>query len=167
MRKILIIIIFLIAGVISGQSTVGSTATPYSTDGWASPAEYTQYYNLAVFTLLSNPGGWINKNTAKIDSLLDALVVYTDTSQLSIVTDTLKFATRMSGKGAFTDTASVDTISLAGVGTNDIIVATPVWGGVYNANDVLYVLAGVDEFYVFRNTGGSSALSYNWIWMHK
>ena len=69
---------------------IGSTDTPFSTDGWEDPVDSTQYYKLFIYRLLSNPGGWINWQTQKIDSLLEALTVYTDTLELYIENDTLK-----------------------------------------------------------------------------
>jgi hypothetical protein len=89
MRKILILLLILLSSSLFAQ-TVGETDSPYDIDGWDSPEDSTAYYNLAIFRLLSNPGGWINRNTRAIDSLLNELIIYTDTNSLYIENDTLK-----------------------------------------------------------------------------
>jgi len=87
--KLTILILLLLSSFLFSQ-TVGETDTPYDIDGWDSPEDSTAYYNLAIFRLLSNPGGWINRNTRAIDSLLNELIIYTDTNYLYIENDTLK-----------------------------------------------------------------------------
>ena len=89
MKNILIICLFLIITNLVSAQTIGSTTTPYDTLGWDEPAELTEHYGLYIYQLLSNPGGRININTAKIDSLLNALIVYTR-DPLYIENDTLK-----------------------------------------------------------------------------
>ena len=97
MKKILAVMMLLV-GLSFGQYN------PYSTSGWDLPYSFTGdtlaspiwssskgYYGLGVFTLGSNPGGWLNRNFWKVDSLMESLVVYTDTTQLAIINDTLRF----------------------------------------------------------------------------
>lgn len=88
--RIVFLVLFL--PMLAFGQTVGETDSPYDIDGWDSPIDSTTYYKLKIFELLTNPGGWINRNTRAIDSLFNELIVYTDTSQLVIRNDTLYFA---------------------------------------------------------------------------
>lgn len=98
MRKIFMLVV-LLTTIMFGQSY-----NPYTTDGWDAPYAFTGdadsgatptwsgslgYYGLGIMTINSNPGGWLNYNYWKIDSLLQALVVYTDTTQIIVRNDTL------------------------------------------------------------------------------
>ena len=85
------IFIFLLFFTIKGFAQ-GSTTTVFDTTGWSPAAGYSQYYKLYYFDLLSNPGGRYNINTRNIDLLLDSLIVYTDTSELYILNDTLRLS---------------------------------------------------------------------------
>lgn len=91
MKQILFIFImlFLSVSLLYGQ---GKTDSPFDISGWDKPVDSSDYYSLYYYQLLSNPGGWINRNTRKIDSLFNELVVYTDSTQLVIEDDTLSFA---------------------------------------------------------------------------
>lgn len=76
---------------------VGDTDSPFATNGWDAPEDSTTYYNLPIYRLLSNPGGWINISQRMVDSLFNALIVYTDTSELYIQNDTLRLHPSISG----------------------------------------------------------------------
>lgn len=90
MKRFLVLLILLIFASLSyGQ---GETDSPFSTEGWDKPADSSAYYDLFYYQLMSNPGGWINRNTRKIDSLFNELIVFTDSTQLVIEDDTLMFA---------------------------------------------------------------------------
>lgn len=156
----LIFLIFLVSNVVKGQ---GDVSSPYSTSGWDSPIDYTVHYHLPVYQLLSNPGGWININQRKIDSLLNALVVYTDTNQLTIVNDTLVFSSHSKGIGTFSGTAVVDTIPIPGLTVNDVVVVS-VRDAIPTANDNLGVFVEAGRAIIKRNASGTSDLKYNWIW---
>ena len=91
MKKLLLLFSVLFILFSYNVFAQGETDSPYDIDGWDLPEDSTDNYQLWIYRLLSNPGGWINWNTRKIDSLLNALVVYTDTTQLIIENDTLKF----------------------------------------------------------------------------
>jgi hypothetical protein len=102
MKKVFLLVLFLIASITFGQARYN----PYQTSGWDVPWGFTGadtsiipswsshygYYGLGIMEINSNPGGWLNYNYWKIDSLLQALVVYTDTSQIIVENDTLKLA---------------------------------------------------------------------------
>ena len=144
----------------------GLTRTPYDSVGWSLPAGYTPYYGLYIFNLLSNPGGRINLNTQKIDSLLHALIVYTDTKNLIIRNDTLIISDTASGIHAFTSTNNVDSVAIVGFDSLDVLIASPMEAA-YNVNDILFIEKRTGYFKVWRNSGGSSGLKYNWIWIRK
>lgn len=115
MKKILILITFIFVLLTPSIYSQGNTATLFDTTGWSPAGGYSINYFLYYHTLLSNPGGRINLNTQKIDSLLNALIVYTDTTQLYIENDTLKLkatgdwdATTVSQVEAEAGTATTD-----------------------------------------------------------
>ena len=164
MKKILLML--LIAVSFAYGQKKGSTATPYSVDGWDSPADSTEYYNLAIFQLLSNPGGWINRNTRAIDSLFNALVVFIDTSQLALQDDTLRFSNYMSGQGQFNDDAQYDTVNVIGIDSLDVVTVSA-REAVLTANDLLSVKIVDDKIIIQRPASGTSGLKYNWIWIRK
>ena len=104
MKKIFLLVLFVMASI-----TFGQRYNPYETTGWDLPWGFTGedstvippwtypggtmgYYGLGIMEINSNPGGWLNYNYWKIDSLLQALVVYTVTSQIILENDTLKLA---------------------------------------------------------------------------
>lgn len=89
MKKVIIILFILFTSIIYAQ---GETTTPYDTTGWDEPQTFTDHYSFPIYRLLSNPGGWINRSQALVDSLLYELIVYTDSTQLCIENDTLKFS---------------------------------------------------------------------------
>ena len=142
----------------------GSTTTPYDTLNWSTYNSLTPHYGLYIFNLLSSPGGRTNLNTLHIDSLLYSLIVYTDTNQMVIRNDTLVMASYMSGAHSFVGTVDSDSVAVKNMDSLDVIVVTPL-GKAYNVNDILFVQEHTGYFKVYRNsTGGTSGLSYNWIW---
>ncbi len=84
-RIIFILLFFLLFISIQGQSD------PYDTDPtkYEVPIDSTQFYAVYIFRIGSDPGGWENRNTFKLDSLLNSLVVLTDTNELFIRNDSL------------------------------------------------------------------------------
>jgi len=167
MRRLFLGIIFLLISFTTFGQSIGSTVTPYDTAGWDMPQEYTNFYGFPIYRLLSNPGGWINRSQTEMDSLFNALIVYTDSLQLYIVNDTLRIADELSGHSSFTGTEVVDTIRIIGIDSLDVVVASPRETG-YNVNDILFIKVIVDTVLVKRNaTGGTSGLKYNWIWIKK
>lgn len=163
-RFLAIIVIFLMTMPVLAQ--VGDTDTPYATNGWDAPEAYSTYYNLPIYRLLSNPGGWININQRMVDSLFNALVVYTDTNQLYIENDTLKFSSNISGMDAFTTTAEYDTVVISGIDSLDVVIVSS-REVVPSANDRLGVFLKSDTLIVGRPASGTSGLKYNWIWVSK
>jgi len=113
MRKFLLLFSILIIFSTGVFAQVGDTDSPFSTSGWEEPVDSTNYYKLFIYRLLSNPGGWINWQTQKIDSLLNALVVYTDTTEMYIENDTLRLSPYAMGE------LQHDTASVIVVGTGD------------------------------------------------
>jgi hypothetical protein len=162
--KNIIIIIFLLSCLTYAQ--VGSTDTPYETEGWSEPVEFTNHYQLAIYQLLTNPGGWINLNLVKIDSLLNALIVLTNYHQMYIRNDTLMFSDSLSGKAAFTGTDTSVTVNMPDAfDSTDVIIVTSEGHGV-NAS-ILSVYPRSGEFDVRRPEGGFSGEKFNWIWIRK
>jgi hypothetical protein len=90
MKKIIIMIMFLVTSLLA--QNIGTTTTPFDTSGWDDPAGYSEYYHFYYFRLLSHPGGRINLNTEKMDSLFNEFIIFIDSTQLVIEDDTLRFA---------------------------------------------------------------------------
>ena len=144
----------------------GSTESNYSTSGWDKYVDSTQYYGLYIFRLLSSPGGWRNWQTEKIDSLLHALVVYTDSTQMYIQNDTLVFSNQMSGKSSFNSTDTSKTITLSGFDSLDVVIVTPE-GYAGSSAEALYVYGKSGSFDVRRKSGGRTGLKFNYIYIKK
>jgi hypothetical protein len=166
MKKTLIIIILFCSISVFAQRKVGSVATPYSTTGWDLPADSTTYYNLFVSTLMTNPGGYLNLNWVKIDSLLNELIVLTDLKQLWIVNDSLRFSDSLSWHGQFSTTSQYDTTVVPGADSLDVVVVS-VRENIPSANDLLSVKVITDTVIVQRPASGTSGLKYNCIWIRK
>lgn len=165
MKRIFSIVAFIFIITAVGYSQ-GDVTSPYSTTGWDAPYGYTTHYGLPIYTLLSNPGGWINKSQKAVDSLLYALVVYTDQKQLYIRSDTLVISDSLSFQGAFTGTAQYDTTVVPGADSLDVVCATA-REAVLTANDLLSVYVKQDTVIVARPASGTSGLKYNAIWIRK
>lgn len=163
---LLIFILVLIGSGTSAQTKKGSTATPYSTLGWDAPVEYSQYYGLYIYRLLSNPGGWVNKQTVRIDSLFNELIVFTDTTQLNIQNDTLRISNYAAGQNSFSGTAQYDTTLVSGIDSLDVVVVS-VRESIPTANDLLGVKVIAGKIIVMRPSSGTSGLKYNWYWIRK
>lgn len=168
MKKILFLLLlaflFYKPAIAQSIGSVGDTDSPYSTKGWDSPIDSTQYYQLPIYRLLSNPGGWINWSQRKIDSLFNALIVYTDAMQQSIFNDTLFTSENSSGIDAFTTTLSRDTVLVPGLDSMDVIIVTPRYDSTSTA---LAVKVESGQFIVIRSNTTISGQSYNWIWRKK
>jgi hypothetical protein len=163
MKKLLIILLCY-TGIIFAQ--VGNTDTPYETEGWSAPAEFTENYGFAIYELLSNPGGWINLNTQKADSLFKALIVLTNYYQMYIRNDTLMFSDSLSGKGAFSGTDTSVTVNMPDIfDSSDVVIAISEGHGVNASTLSVYPRAG--EFDVRRTADGFSGEKFNWIWIRK
>jgi len=164
-----IILMVLLLGIFVGieaQTKKGSTDTPYSTEGWDAPADSTAWYKLFIYRLLSNPGGYINLNTAKIDSLLNALVVLLDTTQHNIVNDTLRNSPYSMGQDAFAGTAQTDTVLVNGLDSMDTFLVT-IREATPTANDLLGVKLINNKAIIQRPSSGTSGLKYNWYWRRR
>lgn len=144
----------------------GSTTTPYDTTNWSLPAGYSTYYDFYIYQLLSNPGGRINLNTAKMDSLFHDLVIYTDSTQMVVRNDTLILSPYIAGQDTFATTATSDSVVVAGFDSLDVLTVTPLSTS-YNVNDILFVEKRTGYFKVYRNSSGTSGLIFNWIWIRK
>jgi hypothetical protein len=158
MKKLLFVLfIFLFTISLTAQDE-------FETDGWEVPADTSQYYGIYIFRIGSNPGGYLNWNWFKLDSLLNAGVVLTDTSQLYIRNDTLIISDYASGMAAFTTTDSLDTLVISGIDSLDVFLinareANPlgaIWGEIV-----------ADTVFVNRADSTVSGLKYNWMWVRK
>jgi hypothetical protein len=167
MKSLIFILLICLSTLSFAQvRKTGSLASPYSISGWDAPIDSTTYYKLKIFQLLTNPGGWINRNTREIDSLFNALVVFVDSLQMTIKDDTLKFSPYMSGQNAFSTTAETDTVNINGIDSLDIVTVSP-REATPTANDILGVTVLTNKIVVSRPAAGTSGLKYNWIWIRK
>lgn len=153
MKKILFIILLLTASVMYGQITP--------------PRDSTAYYKFKLWNQGDNPGdSALNQNWKDIDYNLYNLVVITDSTQLVISDDTLKFSPYASGFETFETTATVDTITNSAFSSSDIFVVSPAHPTV-TGNDVLSIVAEMGRAIVRRPSSGTSGLKYNWIRIKK
>lgn len=165
MKKIFLLFLLLIS-VSYSQRKTGSLASPYSTSGWDTLAARTIYYQLPIYRLLSNPGGWININQRMIDSLFNALIVFVDTTQHQIINDTLLNSSYSSGIDSFVGTAQTDTVSIVGLDSLDVVVVS-VRSVEATSKDILSVKLIPNKAVIMRQSGGTSGLPYNWIWRRR
>lgn len=165
MKKIFLILLLLIS-VSYAQRKTGSLASPYSIAGWDTLYGTTTHYSLPIYRLLSNPGGWINRSQRAIDSLFNKLIVLTDTTQLVIVNDTLRYSSSSSGIGTFSGTAETDTIPIVGLDSSDVVLVT-VRDSIPTSNDILSVKLIANKAIIQRAAGGTTGLPYNWIWRRR
>jgi len=143
---------------------------PYNISGWDAPYTFTGqplakppwslsygYYNLGIFTIGSNPGGWLNRNFWAIDSLMQSLVVYTDTTQFKIVNDTLQFSEVVAAKldTNFSIYASVDTLQFQIL--NDTLMLSNILTSTIASNAPYITSIDTTQFVV---TGGKLTLKY-------
>lgn len=162
---LVLVLVVLFMARLYGQN-IGSTETPYDTEGWDLPEEYTEHYQLPVYRLLSNPGGWINLSQRWVDSLFHALIVYTKDNHFLIVNDTLQFSSSMSGIDEFDGTATACTVTVPDLEPTDPVVVSPIASD-YSVNDNLRIEIREGDFIVRRNTDGTSNLKFSWIWIRK
>ena len=131
------------------------------------PSSYTQHYLIKKWAQKAWPSAdSLNANWDMIDSLFNALIVFIDTTQFIIVDDTLRTSNYMSGHGVFNGDMEEDTINIVGIDSLDIVVVS-VREGVPTSNDLLGVKITNNQFIILRNSGGTSNLKYNWIWIRR
>ena len=145
------------------------------------PIDSTDHYAFRLYAQSARvPFTILNEDKEKIDSLIYALIVWTDTTQLILVTDAditatghyvLKISNYSSGTATFTTTATVDTFTVTGTDTilsaNDYFWIQAIGSGV-NANDVLsYSILSPNKVIVHRPASGSSGLPYVWRWIRR
>ncbi len=104
---------------------------------------------------------------AELDSALATFYTYTHTNQLVVKSDTLVFSDTASGQYSFTGADSADTVTVLGIDSSDVAVASP-RESKYNVNDILFVYIKTNQIIVVRNsTGGTSGLKWNFIWFKR
>lgn len=144
------------------------------------PIDSTEHYNLRLYAQSARiPASILNDDKITIDSVMYSLIVWVDTLQNVIVTDTsitpthmvLKISNYASGSAAFTTTATTCTVTIAGADTlteaDDIFLLTP-YGSTISANDVLsYTVLGDNQIIVARPSSGTSGLKFKWRWIRR
>jgi len=131
------------------------------------PSSYTKWQRLRLWAQKARPSAdSLNKNWTDLDSLLNALIVLTDTTQLEIVNGVLIFSQYSSGHNSFTTTAQTDTVSILGLDSGDVFIVN-VRETVPGANDLLSVKLINNKAIIQRPASGTSGLKYNWIWRRK
>jgi hypothetical protein len=160
-------IFFLLLFTMSVYSqTVGDLSTPYSTSGWDAPAEYTSHYQLPVYTLLSNPGGWINKSQVKVDSLLNALIVLTDSLQFQIRNDVLIHSKYGSGIDSIEIGQEFKVHPLTGIDDKDILLVTQ-RDAVGAFIKPLSVAIDDNQFTVTMEGTSTEKVYFSWQWIRR
>jgi len=163
--KKLFFLLFLVAGIIQAQS-------------FANPISTTKHYHFRQYAQdVRVPATVLNGDKAAQDSIIYSLIVYVDTSQFVMKTDTtvsdsglvLKISNYACGSSAFTTTATVDSsVTLAKTlsESNDIFLLTP-YGTSITSNDVLCYSVNGHKLIVRRPSSGTSGLKYKWRWIRR
>lgn len=146
------------------------------------PIDSTDHYAFRLYAQSARvPFTILNEDKEKIDSLIFALIVYTDTSQYFLVTDTdiaptghfvFKTSNYATGTDAFVTTAVVDTFTVTG--TDTLVSATDyfwiqAFGSAITSNDVLayQIITSTNTVIVTRPASGTSGLNYVWRWIRR
>lgn len=163
MKKLILFFFFLFAASAASQV-------------FDEPIDSTINYKFRLYAQSARvPNTILNEDKEKIDSLIYALIVYTDTLQFIMIADpeiaptghlVLKISNYATGTAAFTSTLQQDTFTVAGVDTldadYDYFWIQP-YGSSVNANDVLsYTILSPNQVIVYRPASGTSALPYRW-----
>lgn len=145
------------------------------------PIDSTTRYAFRLYAQSARvPYTILNEDKEKIDSLIYALIVWTDTTQLILVTDAditstghyvLKISNHSTGIDTFTTTLTADTFTVSGV---DTLVAGQdlFWinasGAAISANDVFVTaILSPNKVIVTRPASGTSGIIYNWRWIRR
>jgi|GEM_PF-2589780 hypothetical protein len=145
-----------------------------------SPYDSTSHYHLRLYNQSARSSAIIlNQDKFTIDSVLYSLIVYLDSTQFVIISDTsvsqlglvLKVSNYASGTSSFVTTATTDTVTIPGMTLADsaksYFFLTPV-GSAITSNDVLayYFLSGT-QIVVIRPASGTSGLKFVWRWQRR
>jgi len=144
------------------------------------PIDSTEHYAFRLYAQSARvPYTILNEDKEKIDSLIYALIVWTDTLQLALVTDAeitstphyvLKISNYATGIDTFTTTLTADTVTLA-VDTLEVgldVFFVTAYGTSITANDVFAVsILAPNKIIVTRPSSGTSGLIYHWRWIRR
>lgn len=144
------------------------------------PIDSTTHYAFRLYAQSARvPYTILNEDKEKIDSLIYALIVWTDTLQYQLVTDAeitstghyvLKTSNYASGIDTFTTTLTADTITLS-VDTLDVgtdVFWITAYGTSITANDVFATsILSPNKLIVTRPASGTSGLIYHWRWIRR
>lgn len=143
------------------------------------PIDSTTNYAFRLYAQSARvPFTILNEDKEKIDSLIYALIVWTDSTQFIMVVDTnvtttphlvLKISNYSTGTDTFTTTLTADTVDLI---ADTLILGQDIFWinayGTVNANDVLsYSFTSDNNLIVTRPASGTSALIYSWRWIKR
>jgi len=141
------------------------------------PIDSTTHYNFRLYAQSARvPYTILNEDKEKIDSLIYALIVWTDTTQHILVTDAeiaptghyvLKISNYATGIDSFTTTLTADTFTVSGVDTlnayEDLFWIQARGGTSITANDqFIYTILSPNKVIVTRPASGTSGLKYVW-----
>ena len=144
------------------------------------PIDSTKHYNLRLYAQGARvPAAILNEDKQIIDSVLYSLIVYTDTLQFIMVSDTavskegltFKISNYSNGISSFSGTNEEDTFTVSGTDTldinKDLFFLQPL-GNTISANDVLtYYFLIPRSVVVKRLSGGTNNLNYSWRWIKR
>ncbi len=136
------------------------------------PYDSTAHYKLRLYNQSARSSATVLNNDKKtIDSVMYSLIVYTDTLQFTMVSDTSISATQLvfkisdyaTGMRSFVTTSQIDSVTFSQTldDSLDVFLLTP-YGATVSPNDVLgYTVSGT-KLYVHRPASGTSGLKYVW-----
>jgi len=141
------------------------------------PIDTTDHYGLRLYEQSARiPAEVLNEDKVIIDSVMYSLIVWTDTLQFVLITDTsitqdalvFKVSNYANGTGTFTTTAETCSLTVSGtIDSNDTFIATPK-GAAITSNDVLGVeIIEPSTVVVHRPASGTSGLKFTWYWIRR
>jgi len=143
------------------------------------PIDSTEHYAFRLYAQSARvPAEILNEDKEKIDSLIYALIVWTDTLQLIMVSDlelhptqlALKISNYATGIDSFVTTATADTFTVQvdtlEAGVDYFFIQA--YGDAISANDQFaFSIISPNKVRVVRPASGTSGLKYIWRWIRR
>jgi hypothetical protein len=145
------------------------------------PIDSTSHYAFRLYAQSARvPNTILNEDKEKIDSLIYALIVWVDSSQLILISDpeiapsphlVLKISNYATGLDQFSGTLTADTFTVAGTDTlvvgEDLFWIQP-YSATITSNDIMaYTILSPNKVRVVRPASGTSGLLYRWRWIRR
>ena len=132
------------------------------------PIGLSKHYGLRYYAQSAHvPNTVLNNDKNTIDSVMYSEIVYVDSTQFVIKDTVLMISNRSNGTHSFTTTSNIDSVFIDSTfKATDNVFLQPL-GTSYNVNDILFLYKKKYKIIVYRNSGGTSGLSYEWYWIKR